>query len=64
MPKKQKTKVIKPMNVSIPNYHQEINYNVEKDIKPVVIKPKEIFEMMGGNKLPKNSKSKSKSKNI
>ena len=62
MSKKKKTKVVKPMNVSIPNYHQNLNYKVEEEIKPIVIRPKEIFEMMNAKvSLPKKSKSKPKS---
>lgn len=59
MPKKTKTKVVKPMNTNIPGYKQPSQHSVERAQRPDKITPKEIFEMMDGKK---SSKPKKKSK--
>jgi hypothetical protein len=47
MPKKGRTKNIKPLNKKIPNYKQPLQHDVEKAQEKPKIKPAEIFEMMG-----------------
>lgn len=49
-------KKIKPINVNTPNYKQNLNYDVEKGIKPDKIDPKKIFDGYNNN----NKKNKSK----
>tara|TARA_R110000737_G_scaffold91291_1_gene123631 strand:+ start:13427 stop:13675 length:249 start_codon:yes stop_codon:yes gene_type:complete len=46
MPKKAKPapKMMKPCNCKIPDYKKNLNYDIEKAIKPNTINPKEIFE--------------------
>tara|TARA_R100001086_G_scaffold208510_3_gene124275 strand:+ start:166 stop:342 length:177 start_codon:yes stop_codon:yes gene_type:complete len=58
MPKKGKSKQIKPMK-SKPDYKQDLNYNIKKDIKPDKIKPEKVFEGYKKKK-PKNVKKKYK----
>ena len=56
MPKKERTKNIKPLNKKIPNYKQPLQHDVEKaQVKPK-IKPAEIFEMMGATTAGKSKK--------
>lgn len=54
MPKKGKSKMIKGLNPEISPYHQRLNYDIEKAIKPDKINPPKIFE--GYSKNPKMSK--------
>lgn len=56
MPKKKKTKQIKPMK-NKPDYKQGLNYNIEKDIKPDKIKPSEIFDGIKDQKKKKVKKN-------
>jgi len=63
MTKKKKTKNVKPVP-SKPDYKQNLNYDVEKEIKPDKINPNEIFQgfketkSMKKNELKKNKKKK------
>ena len=58
MPKKGRTKNIKPLNKKIPNYKKPLQHDVEKaQVKPK-IKPAEIFEMMGATTAGGKSKKK------
>ncbi len=59
MPKKSKTKNIKPMNLK-PDYKQGLNYNIEKEIKPDKIKPSEIFDGLNDQKKKVNKKKNPK----
>ncbi len=56
MPKKKKTKYIKPVDSKKADYKQELNYNIKKDIKPDKIEPAKIFD--GYNKNNNNKKKK------
>jgi len=58
MVKKGKTKKVKPVPVKA-DYKQNLNYDVQKEIKPDKIKPNEIFQ---GFKEDKNLKKKQKKK--
>lgn len=54
--KKGKSKQVKPVPKK-ENYAQNLNYNVQKDIKPDKIKPSEIFEGCSDKKIcPKGHK--------
>ena len=44
MAKKGKTKMIKPLNSEVQPYHQKLNYDIEKAIKPDKIDPPKIFD--------------------
>lgn len=63
MTKKKKTKNVKPIPYK-PDYKQNLNYNVEKEIKPDKINPNEIFDgfkdskSKGKKELKKNKKKK------
>lgn len=46
MPKKTKTKVVKPQNTKTESYKKPLQYNVVQSIKPDKIVKKDIFEMM------------------
>tara|TARA_R110001632_G_scaffold217335_2_gene345954 strand:+ start:907 stop:1068 length:162 start_codon:yes stop_codon:yes gene_type:complete len=48
MPKKKKTKVVKPIEKETASYSLRLNYNVEKDIMGKKIVEKEIFETKKG----------------
>jgi len=48
MPKKKKTKVVKPIDKETRSYSLRLNYNVEKDIMGKKIVEKEIFETKKG----------------
>jgi len=50
--KKGKPKQVKPVPKK-ENYAQNLNYNVQKDIKPDKIKPSEIFEGCNDSKTKK-----------
>ncbi len=50
--KKGKPKQVKPVPKK-ENYSQNLNYNVQKDIKPDKIKPSEIFEGCNDSKTKK-----------
>ena len=56
MPKRSKTKKIKPLNRNIPNYKQPLQHDVEKAQEKPKIKPAEIFEMMGATTAGKSKK--------
>ena len=58
MTKKKKTKNVNPIPMK-PDYKQNLNYNIEKEIKPDKIKPNEIFD---GFKDHKKMKKKEKKK--
>lgn len=55
--KKTKCKKIKPLPQKC-DYNQKLNYNIEKDIKPDKICPKDIFDgySEGKKKCPKGHK--------
>ena len=59
MVKKGKTKKVKPVPVKA-DYKQNLNYDVQKDIKPDKINPNEIFQ---GFKSTLKKKEKKKIKN-
>ncbi len=62
MVKKGKTKKVKPVPVKA-DYKQNLNYDVQKEIKPDKIKPNEIFQGFKEVKtLKKKEKKKLKSK--
>jgi len=54
-----KGKKMKPLNPNKPSYKQPLQHDVEKAQQRDKIKPKEIFEMMGGEK--KNNKRSNRS---
>lgn len=51
---KSKSKPVKQLNPQISPYHQKLNYDIEKAIKPEKINPPKIFE--GFSKNPKMKK--------
>ena len=62
MTKKGKTKNVKPVPVKA-DYKQNLNYDVQKEIKPDKIKPNEIFDGFKDNKtMNKKQRKKYKKK--
>ena len=53
IPRKNKTKNMKPLNPNIPSYKQPLQHNVEKAQKKDKIEPKKIFELMNATQKPK-----------
>tara|TARA_R110000824_G_scaffold283022_4_gene471354 strand:- start:5766 stop:5963 length:198 start_codon:yes stop_codon:yes gene_type:complete len=58
--KKVKVKVEKPLKIQA-DYKQPLQFNIEKEIIPDKIKPKDIFELMNADiKIKTKTKTKSK----
>jgi len=54
--------IIQQMNVKKQGYKQPLNYNVEKALEPIKIKPKEIFDVVpkGSHRMPDGKIMKNK----